>query len=321
MGGNESSVQSRLATGILGTLLFGTVVLADEIARDPVAEYREGLISHAEASLHAESRREIATDNFLVVSDAGDDAWPTRVPDALEAVYTTLDAVWPKRTATGAEPVRVYFFAERSRFVRFCVRSHLRVDCLRTTGFHDPASGMLVFTLEGGDDGRTLGPVLHEAVHAFLHARFAGENGVGDLLPPWLHEGIAEYVALSKMRKGSIELGTFCRKAKIESRELRDSLKSGFVRLDVAGLVSVDEAERHLLNQRGTFYSRSWLLVDYLSREEAGLGTDRFPRLVRALAEDASFENAVSEIYGKSIAAIEREYGEHVAAFRARRCR
>ncbi len=307
MGEIDSGVSARLVAGILSTLLLATGAPAGQEVPDP-------LISHAEASLHEESRRETATDHFVVVSDAGDDPWTTKVPAALEAVYTTLDAVWPENESPAAEAVHVYFFAERSRFVRFCVRSRLRVDCLRTTGFHDPASGMLVFTLEAGEDEFSLGPVLHEATHAFLHARFGG-------LPPWVHEGIAEYVALSKMRNGSIELGAFCRKAKAGLRELRDSLESGFVRLDVAGLVSVDDREKHLLNQPGTFYIRSWLLVDYLSREEAGLGADRFARLVKAIAAGTSFEKAASEIYGKSIAAIEREFADHVATVRTRRCR
>jgi len=132
------------------------------------------------------------------------------------------------------------------------------------------------------DEGSPFHVLYHEYAHFVLDQSFED-------LPPWVHEGIAEFVSASLVEDDGIEIG---RPIPSHRRLLRDRRLMPLVELFAVSRSSAeyDDGERAQL-----FYAESWALVHCLM--QAGKGeTSRLSRYLARRREGVAAEDAEREL-------------------------
>ena len=134
--------------------------------------------------------------------------------------------------------------------------------------------------------GLTTDGMLHEATHLLL------DEAVGAplaRLPAWLNEGLAMY----------FETDTQGREATVVDAALHDSLM---------GLRSMNSVPGKPDDVR-LFYAQSWSLVRYLVDT---LGAEHMPSLLAAINSGSPIDEAVQQVYGKSLEDLEEQWRTEV---------
>jgi hypothetical protein len=183
---------------------------------------------------------EWATPNFRILTDL-DEAEAETAADDLEELHATLLAVaWRGAPAPG-RPIRAVLLRDR---VEMSVFAPSRVEGMFTHG--GPFGGMIVSSAFLSSVDRDV--LRHELVHA-LAARF----GLGGNAPPWLAEGLAEYLSTVQHEHATGRL-VFGGAA---PRYMRLLLRGGSLAFD-------NLWRKPAPDDVSWFYATSWLLVHYL---------------------------------------------------------
>ncbi len=133
------------------------------------------------------------------------------------------------------------------------------------------------------------------AVHEYVHllVRHSGLT-----LPLWLNEGLADTYSTMEVREGQILLG------EIPTDRARTLTSDRWMRLPDLFAAGANSPEYNERDRAGIFYAQSWLLVHMLA---LGRGyADKFPAFIERVSASGSSQTALAEIYGKSLADIER---------------
>jgi tetratricopeptide (TPR) repeat protein len=131
----------------------------------------------------------------------------------------------------------------------------------------------------------------HTIFHEYIHFLLKSRTGKNDL-PPWLAEGLAQYYeTLQITADNKVVLGG--------APQGRLGMLRRGVLLPVSELFSAERTTVHgtASVQRSMFYAHSWLLVHYLLNQGPGRAQDRLERFLRLLAEDASTETALKQVF------------------------
>lgn len=162
--------------------------------------------------------------------------------------------------------------------------------------------GRPVVLVESGD---TLTTFRHELIHRLMLQRIRSA-------PPWLHEGLAEYLSMLSVKKGTATLGL------VTSRQWRLTT-SRFEKRGVRGLLLVDELpslsdlfaySEKTLESDETYYIAAWAAVHYLINGEHGQ-LERFRRFTVDLSQGRDPVMALQANYGP-LATVERGYRAHL---------
>lgn len=144
--------------------------------------------------------------------------------------------------------------------------------------------------------GRVGNETFPVAVHEYVHlvVRHAGLN-----FPPWLNEGLAELYSTLKPRGNQIMMG-----------DLIPARRYALLTEKWVPLATILEADRdspyyNEKNKAGSLYNEGWGLVHMLAlSEDYRL---KFPDFLAAMQDGASSQTALEKIYGKPLAAVEKE--------------
>ena len=171
-----------------------------------------------------------------------------------------------------------------------------------------PAEAVFAYYLAGSDrdyivmqglDSSTYPVAIHEYVHLLI--RYSDLN-----LPVWLNEGLAElYSTLEPVAK-KVKVGEML------PGRLQVLMRSKF--LDLETLTSVDHNSPYY-NERdrmAIFYAESWALTHMLQLSDAY--RPKFSEFVRAVTSGSSHAEACQQVFGKSLAQVQKELEAYVRA-------
>lgn len=276
----------------------------------------------AARSLDESRMRKATTPRFIVYSDAPDERVAEIAAGNLEATFNILDTLLGQRLAPQAEPFRIvcFVYASESGFDR--LRQSL-IGREWAVGFYYPV-GLLAFHMELPSNEALVSTLLHEATHAYLD-RYVARPGV--VLPVWFHEGLAEYVGNSEVKKGELIPGKVRRfdiyrgpwgsrqwfsGPRVELDEIKSAVKRG-ERPGLADVIGASGETFYGENPR-SFYMMAWLIVHFLRHGEESWASERFPALALYLAEGFDAEAALREVYGDP-SELARRFQDYVRRF------
>lgn len=195
-----------------------------------------------------------------------------------------------KLAETARPPIRVILFSSPKEFEPF-----------RTTesaaAFYQPGHDRdyIVFKEFNADSFDT---VAHEYAHAVL-----GQKGAE--LPPWLSEGLAEYFSSVAL------IGDKARLGGVPEGRLKYLRPASLMPLgDLVGITR-QSPEYNSRNHAGLFYAESWALTHMLLIDERY--RDKMPRVLAAAQAGTGSAQSLTEIYGKPLADIQRDFNAYVA--------
>lgn len=192
-------------------------------------------------------------------------------------------------------------------------------------GFYDPA-GLLAFHLEVRGGAEALDRVVRvEATHAYLHAHVTRP---GVTLPPWLEEGLAEYVATSDVENGRIIPRASPRRRatgrasharslgeppRADAAQVASAVRSGnAIPLDRL----LDARPEELLGEPARLFpAQSWLWVHFLRHGKPEWQDGAFPSLVLYMAEGYPPADVFPAVYGSSAAGLAAGFREYAKRF------
>ena len=159
--------------------------------------------------------------------------------------------------------------------------------------YHASVEDIAAFSIRG--DGwafKDAEVLFHEYAHHFVQRYFPAAY------PAWYSEGFAEYLATARFSEDRVELGRF--------NDLRASFIVADLWLPTSKLLAVGSngGPRLTQEQRGTFYSQSWLMVHYLLH--AAPDRDAFARFMAEREKGGDEEAAFTRTIGMSPAAFDK---------------
>jgi hypothetical protein len=294
------------------------------------APARDLLVQAAENLLVADASHEVRSAHFRVITDVPGNNAATTLANDLEAVWGAMEReIWPDLTLLqplGEERIRAYLFASSGQYQKLRT-AVFGDDHANSAGFYITEAGFLAFHRET-DYGQILRQVMiHEGVHAYVDHRVTAPQVA---LPRWLDEGLAEYVALSRIHEGQLRLGVYCKKTfytnersggvtySVADQMLAEVKKSLRKARDVAvlpSLMSVSELNFGDLDEVKGFYGRSWAFVNFLRHGKPEWKMDHFPRFVLAVAVGKPAAEALEEVYGTSAQALDTDFKQWTLDF------
>lgn len=259
---------------------------------------------------------------FIVYTDAPDKEVAQTIAHNLEATFNVLSGLLRPWIRSYPEPYRVVVFVYYSRSSFEALKREVRsVDW--SVGFYNPL-GIIALHMEMPSADSLQSVLLHEATHAYMD-RYVSRPGV--LLPRWLDEGLAEYLAGSRIKKGKLTPGKTRRTEiyqgpwgilmgqsanQLTLEEIRRALKKE----GALNLKEMLEADRQLFygEKRRLHYGLAWLFIHFLRHGEPGWAEDQFAQLVLFVAEGYPPLEALGLTHGEP-ADLEARFRGYVMKF------
>lgn len=287
-------------------------------------------LSLARAHLVPEQTQRYDTEHFVVWSDLRD---PTSAEDLvarLESTFGWLDETLGSRIASESDPpeASLFLYGQTASFAR--IRRLLRTP---ENGSFYLGTGLLAF------DGEVLGAaeleqrVVHEALHSWVDRYLARADRP---LLPWLSEGLADYLAASRIEDGELVPGPMDRRLpgldhlpgpafaptweptppppEVEGkRKRRRKGKTTKPQPEVLGLAELLAAGPEVFYgpQRLRYARTGWALVHFLRHGEPGWAEDLFADFLLYVVEGYPAGPVIEGVYGRRLAALEEPFANH----------
>ncbi len=291
-------------------------------------EQREQLLSRyvqvAEEQLDPQQRNRFDSPRFVVVSDSPEPKTAQIIASNLEAVFNTLEGIFGQDIPPQPEgyKVVVYVFAKEQSMV--AVRQQFGENPWLQGLYLFPGLMILHTQLPEAEALQQL--LIHETTHAYVDRILARP---GTEIPIWLHEGFAEYMGNSKIRKGQLlpgktlkgrfALNHFGGTYRLQTyqgmnlQNLKQSFRGGkgltLKQLLEGGSTSF-YGERHAL-----YYPTAWIFVHFLRHGDPTWTDSLFPQLMLYLCEGYPAEPTLEEIYGMPLEQLEGEFLKYLNRF------
>lgn len=225
--------------------------------------------------------------------------------DSVHAEYTQRFRAYAKRNN---EPLRLWVFADRDGYQRF-LAGH-EINAIGSAGMFfrsDDADGLAAF-LEPRTKAGMLETLRHEGMHQFLYQR------IGDNLPPWLNEGMAEWFGYALETQRGFEMGLTDPRAiqRLNKRIEDESLVS------LETLLSLSQAEWNARNREGTHagqYDAAWSVVHFLAFAENGRYARMLDQLLHFFWQGWDAERATEKVFGGDLDALNTKWKSYVDSF------
>jgi hypothetical protein len=239
---------------------------------------------------------EVRSPQFIVRSDAGEKA-ASRTARQFLMFRAALAELWWWGRVDAATPLLVYA-ARNEASLRALVPflPERTGGTLLSLGEQHVVLFRIDLPVPRPDEGSPFQVLYHEYGHFVLDRGF-------DDLPPWIHEGLAEYLSGSLVEDDEMEIG---RPIPSHRRLLRER---GL--MPVAELLAVSRSSPDLVEQDRTrlFYAESWALVHCLMQSGRGEAS-RLSRYLVRRRDGAAAEEAAREL--GDAAALQRELEGYV---------
>lgn len=288
---------------------------------DAQRDHLERVAARAERFLKKDGRTTAENDWFVLVTDVADERFAKAMLNNLSFSYGFVGNLLSSHVAPQPSKLRthVYVYRDRLSYIEFA-RGVLGME--EPDGTFVPP-GVIAFHTSHPTNDEFLRATIHTAVHAYLY-RYVARPGSG--LPRWLNEGFAEYVSASELKDGQLIPGSYRasdryrgpgRSTTEDFKGLVAAVVQGLKRgkgFDLQGVLSAGPAVYWGHRSRQHF-AQSWMLVHYLRHGGDGWDSERFPTFLLYCAEGFPAEDALREVYGPDMEALERGYRKHIGRF------
>lgn len=218
--------------------------------------------------------------------------WIVDHMEAMAAVYLQTFPDFPVREA---KPVRLLLFGTQEAYLGYL--ASLEIDARNTSGmyFHSRAEAGLATYLHGHDRVTMLHVLQHEGFHQFANMR------IGENLPIWVNEGLAEFFGQSIYINGKVETGVAP-----ESRLTRITAAIKAKRF-IPFQQMLDMSHKDWNNavskggdRAGFQYDQAWSMVHFLMLADRGKYAPSFHEFLRLLWSGMDKERAFAQAFGTS---------------------
>ena len=223
--------------------------------------------------------------------------------DAVHAEYTRRFRAYAKRNN---EPLRLWVFAERDGYMRF-LAGH-EINAIGSAGMFfrtDDADGLAAY-LAPRNKQAMLETLRHEGMHQFLYQR------IGDNLPPWLNEGMAEWFGYALETRRGFETGLADPRA---INRLHERIDEGSL-VSLETLLSLSQAQWNARNRDGSHagqYDAAWSVVHFLAYAEDGRYARLLDQLLHLFWQGWDADRAIDKVFGGDVATLDAKWNTYVA--------
>jgi hypothetical protein len=303
---NESREANDKALQLLPDLAEGHLIRARLLLRDGqgAKALEETALAEKLAPLDADLRRrsrmlrnvihgpgwlrenKVETEHFRVRSDLPI-AKLKGYAQELEAVRGHYAQVLPLVPKPGAERVDVLLFNTTQGYfgyVEFAAGDRLE----HTSGAFIPWYGQLIF-FENANPDETRAVMYHEGLHRFLY----------DTLPDapiWLQEGVAEYVAGTRLENGKVAASGLIRAGRLQNMKM--AMRYGWKPLAFKMIMNETQGQFYALNPP-LQYAQAWSMVHFFIHGEDAKYKSVFEAYVKRLESGDELPKAFDETFGK----------------------
>jgi tetratricopeptide (TPR) repeat protein len=247
---------------------------------------------------------------FTSPASAADPRW-IRIQSPNFELYSTASERSARETLEEFEQVRAFFLNTLPtkdqkplpvRIVTFnSVKEYepYRFNEFATAYYYPGAERDTIVMSHGGSE--TFPTAIHEYVHLVIqHA--------GVKPPPWLNEGLAEFYSTLRPLGGKIIVGD------IIPNRLAALRADNWVPLSVILAVDQNSPYYNEKNKAGSFYNEGWALTHMLSLSDEY--RPKWKEFAAAVIKGRDAAEALSEIYGKPLAAIDQDLQYYIRGTR-----
>ncbi len=222
--------------------------------------------------------------------------------DAVHAEYTRRFAKFGKRNA---EPLRLWVFETQQGYMEF-LAGH-EINAIGSGGMffrRDDASGLASF-LGNRPESMMYETLRHEGMHQFLYQR------IGDTLPTWLNEGMAEWFGYALPTERGFEMGLADPHAiaRLQKAAENDTL------LPLESLLTMSHREwneRVRSGGAGGQYDQAWSVVHFLAYSEGGRYAGMLDQLLGLFWQGYDPPRAVRAVFGSDLAPMEAKWKAYI---------
>ncbi|MEM0913087.1 MAG: DUF1570 domain-containing protein [Planctomycetota bacterium] len=228
----------------------------------------------------------------------------------MDAVFVEFQRRFDGFRSRRSDRMPLYLFAERAAYVDFL--ANLDIDATNSGGmfFVRPRASGLATWIGDQATSRVYRVLQHEGFHQFAWAY------VGEDLPVWVNEGLAQYF------EDAIFTGRRMRTGLADARRI-DLVRDAIVTqraIDIDEIVSLTGAAWSDTlaadpQRASLLYAQSWSLVYYLIHGRDGRYRDAFQRYLVLLSDGQRSARAIRDAFGvDSLTGIERLWTDHALA-------
>ncbi|MBS0266726.1 MAG: hypothetical protein JSS02_32660 [Planctomycetes bacterium] len=254
-----------------------------------LAEYKRDYIDRVQQQFADRKFQVHETQFYLFCTDMPEQQIGVYVAN-LDRMYAELCKMFgvPKGTNIWRGKCVVVAFQEKGDFVRFerQIMDYAVPDAVQGL-CHSFSNGKVVISCYRGNSPAFLGNLLvHETTHGFLHLFRSNVN-----IPPWLNEGLAEWVANVVVP---------------ESQTVPNRQRDAIPRIQTTGSMG------GLLDETKTIESWQYGIASGLAQFLIDLDSQAFGGLFTLIKEGASWREALQELYGMTPQQLAAGFGRTV---------
>lgn len=255
------------------------------------------------AAQGGETRR-FKSRSYDITTDLPDEQ-AKHVAEHMDAVHREYSARFNAYGKRNNEPLRLWVFETRDGYAEFL--AGLGINSTGSGGmfFRRPEASGLISYVGGRGMDSMLETLRHEGMHQFLYQR------IGDGLPQWLNEGMAEWFGYALEAQRGFEMGLA---DPIAVARLRQTKQDNQL-LPLGDLLTMSHSE---WNQRvqtgigGVQYDQSWSVVHFLAFAQGGRFAPMLDQLLQLLWQGMEPERAVNQVFGNDVATMEKAWHEYL---------
>jgi hypothetical protein len=220
------------------------------------------------------------------------------VGEHMDEVYDEYARRFSRFGKRNAEPLRLWVFRTREGYAEF-LAGH-RINAIGSGGMffrRDDAAGLASYLGERPMESM-LETLRHEGMHQFTYQR------IGDGLPPWLNEGMAEWFGYAMKTRRGFAMGLADPRAVARLR--RAAAEDRLIPFDE--LMTMTQAawnERVRTGQGSVQYDQSWSVVQFLVYADDGRYEPALMKLLNLLWSGLDPQRAVAQAFGQDLRPME----------------
>lgn len=242
----------------------------------------------------------VRSKNFSLVGNASEKEI-RQVAMKLEQFRHVFRMLFPKLNFNSPVPTTVIVFKNNNSYKPFKTNPNL-------VGYFQSGPDVNYITLAAeqrhGDSPYAI--IFHEYVHLLL------DNTLGDSVPRWFNEGMAEYYSTFEMDDAArkVILGSLISNHVLYLRDQK--------LLPLQTLFEVDEKSPYYneSNKMNVFYAESWMLIHYLLQGKNGQRRGQLAAFVNLLTKKVPVDEAFKQAFQIGFEDLEKEFKSYISGAR-----
>lgn len=216
----------------------------------------------------------------------------------MDAVYEEYERRFASFPARNSSTTRLYLYDTNASYIENLARQGVRAENTGGVFFWTSQESGLATFVEGQSGLRMFHVLQHEGFHQFAQSR------IGDSLPIWANEGVAEYFGQGILVKGKLKTGV-APESRIE--RIREQIRKE-MEFPLAELLTITHERWNMAvgggdPRAGVLYDQSWSVVHFLINADNGKYADAPSTFIKVASTGAGAEQAMVKAFGSADAA------------------